>query len=152
VNDPTTPSADFDLQTFLPYLLNQAAEATSQSFQQTYRTAYGMNRTEWRVVANLGKFGTLSASEICRIAHVEKTKVSRAVLALEQRGWLLREALENDRRRENLTLTTAGQAIFAEVGQQAIAFDRHLRARLGVVAAEEFTRALRLLAASDPEV
>ncbi len=150
MNDPTTPSADFDLQTFLPYLLNQAAEATSQSFQATYRTAYGMNRTEWRVVANLGKFGTLSASDICRIAHVEKTKVSRAVLALEQRGWLRREALENDRRRENLTLSTAGQAIFADVGQKAIAFDRRLRARLGVAAAEEFTRALRLLAAEDP--
>ncbi len=33
---------DFDLQDFLPYLLNQAAEATSRGFQATYRARYGL--------------------------------------------------------------------------------------------------------------
>ena len=78
---------DFDLEGFLPYLLNQAAEATSKSFHDTYKAAYGMTRTQWRVLANLGKFGSMTARDICTISHIEKTKVSRAVAALEAEGW-----------------------------------------------------------------
>ena len=86
----TDRRAGFDLERFLPYLLNQAAEATSRSFHATYRHAYGMTRTQWRVLANLGKFGAMSARDICVISHIEKTKVSRAVAALEAEGLLSR--------------------------------------------------------------
>ena len=77
------PDSDFDLERFLPYLLNQAAEATSRGFQSTYREAYGFTRTEWRVMANLGKFGAMTARDICAISHIDKTKVSRAVPAID---------------------------------------------------------------------
>lgn len=51
----------FDLSAFLPYILNQAAEATSRSFQPVYTKRYGMTRTQWRVIANIGKFGAMTA-------------------------------------------------------------------------------------------
>ena len=35
-------SDTFDLQLFLPYLLNQAAEESSLSFQRVYKDRYGM--------------------------------------------------------------------------------------------------------------
>ncbi len=35
----------FDLRLFLPYLLNQAAEASSLAFQQVYKNRYGMLRS-----------------------------------------------------------------------------------------------------------
>jgi DNA-binding MarR family transcriptional regulator len=82
--------ASFNLDSFLPYLLNQAAEATSHSFHVLYRDRYGMTRTQWRVLANLGRFGAMTARDICAISHVEKTKVSRAVSALEREGLLTR--------------------------------------------------------------
>ena len=47
-------SDTFDLQLFLPYLLNQAAEESSLSFQRVYKDRYGMLRTEWRVLFHLG--------------------------------------------------------------------------------------------------
>lgn len=124
-------SAEFDLQQFLPYLLNQAAEATSQGFYTLYRAHSGMTRTQWRVMANLGKFGAMTARDICAISHVEKTKVSRAVSALEREGMLLRTPSDTDRRVEILSLTARGKALFADLGQHAIAFDAQLRARLG---------------------
>lgn len=125
------PDAAFDLDHFLPYLLNQAAEATSKDFQTTYRTAYGMTRTQWRVLANLGKFGAMTARDICRISHMEKTKVSRAVAALEDRGLLTRTPDPGDRRAEILSLTDQGAQVFADLGQRGIAFDAALRAELG---------------------
>ena len=80
---------DFDLQDFLPYLLNQAAEATSRGFQATYRDRYGLTRTQWRVMANLGKFGAMTARDICRISHVEKTKAApqRAAFFIHNLKW-----------------------------------------------------------------
>ncbi|KAF0115888.1 MAG: MarR family transcriptional regulator [Rhodobacteraceae bacterium] len=121
----------FDLQDFLPYLLNQAAEATSRGFQSTYRDRYGLTRTQWRVMANLGRFGAMTARDICRISHIEKTKVSRAVAGMEAEGLLTRATSDQDRRVENLSLTPKGRAVFAEIGQRALAFDADLRTRLG---------------------
>ena len=120
---------DFDLEGFLPYLLNQAAEATSKSFHDTYKAAYGMTRTQWRVLANLGKFGSMTARDICRISHVEKTKVSRAVAGLEAEVLLTRSTSPDDRRAENLALTPKGRAIYTEIGQQAHQFDTEQSAR-----------------------
>ena len=48
-------SDTFDLQLFLPYLLNQAAEESSLSFQRVYKDRYGMLRTEWRVLFHFPK-------------------------------------------------------------------------------------------------
>lgn len=136
----------FDLDQFLPYLLNQAAEATSAAFQVQYRAEYGMTRTQWRVMANLGKHGAMTAVEICRTTYIDKTKVSRAVLALEASGLLVRGAVVGDRRQERLTLTKAGQEAFAVLGQRAIAFDQALQDRLGAQQATALADMLRALA------
>lgn len=123
--------SEFDLERFLPYLLNQAAEATSRSFQAAYKARYSMTRTQWRVLANLGKFGAMTARDICVLSHIEKTKVSRAVAALEGDALLVREASPEDRRAEILSLTAKGRATFAALGQSAIAYDTALRDQLG---------------------
>ena len=141
----TDPVPEFDLETFLPDLLNQAAEATSKSFQASYKAAYGMTRTQWRVLANLGKFGAMTARDICTISHIEKTKVSRSVAALESDGLLTRSPSPTDRRAEILALTAQGLAVFHDLGQQAIAYDRALRASLGVDLAQKLDAVLREL-------
>ena len=141
----------FDLETFLPYLLNQAAEATSHGFQSLYRDRYGFTRTQWRVLANLGKFGSMTARDICVISHIEKTKVSRAVAALEQDGMLSRIPSETDRRAEVLSLTAKGQVTFAELGALAVGFDQQLRASLGQRESETLVAILRKLGAGQQE-
>lgn len=138
---------DFDLDLFLPYLLNQAAETTSFGFHAVYRDRYGMTRTQWRVLANIGKFGAMTARDICAISHIEKTKVSRAVAALERDGMLTRNASQEDRRIEILSLTDNGLAAFAELGQLALAYDSSLRDSLGAADATLLATLLRRLIA-----
>lgn len=145
MNDPANPS--FDLQEFLPYLLNQAAEAASLGFQDIYRDSYAITRTQWRVMANLGKFGAMTARDICHISHIEKTKVSRAVAHLEQAGLLARSPSQQDRRAEILSLTEMGQAAFADLGQRALDYDRALRKELGAKTAKDLNRVLLTLIA-----
>jgi DNA-binding MarR family transcriptional regulator len=139
------PNAGFDLEEFLPYLLNQAAEATSRSFQSIYTRKYGMTRTQWRVLANLGRFGSMTASDICKRSHVEKTKVSRAIAALEQVGLLRRETSISDRRAEALHLTASGLKVFRDLGSSALEYDCDLRRRLGSIESDRLVAALKAL-------
>ena len=117
---------NFDLKDFMPYLLNQAADTTSRGFEGAYRTKYGMLRTEWRVLFHLGRYGKLTAKEICERAQIHKTKVSRAVRALEEKRFLTRKEVPDDRRHEMLALTKSGQRVFQELIQEAQKFDAAL--------------------------
>lgn len=117
---------NFDLQNFLPYLLNQAAETTSLEFQRRYRDDYGMLRTEWRVLFHLGRYGDLTAKAICERARLHKTKVSRAVRALEEKKFLTRVEQPNDRRHETLILTKHGEAAYEKLAEGARRFDEAL--------------------------
>jgi DNA-binding MarR family transcriptional regulator len=117
---------NFDLQLFLPYLLNQAAEAASQGFNQIYKDRYGMLRTEWRVLFHLGSYGSMTAKDIGTRARIHKTKISRAVVALEKRRFLKRMRLESDRRAEALELTDLGRKTYKELRDSARSYDRSL--------------------------
>lgn len=122
--------SNFDLEHFLPYLLNQAAEASSLEFQQVYRDRYGMLRNEWRVLFHLGQFGRMTASEIGHRARIHKTKISRAVAKLETRRFLVRERDARDRRVEHLHLTPAGRAAFDDLRRVAERYDADLVASI----------------------
>ena len=135
----------FDLESFLPYLLNLAAEATSRAFQAVYRDRYGMTRTQWRVLAHLGQFGAMTARDICARSHIEKTKVSRAVAALEGDGMLARAPSPEDGRAEILSLTSKGRDAYAELGELARAHDRTLRGAVGPEASARLDEMLRRL-------
>ncbi|KRS19667.1 MarR family winged helix-turn-helix transcriptional regulator [Roseovarius indicus] len=134
-----TTDDTFDLSDFLPYLLNQAAEASGQEFQTIYKGRYGMLRTEWRVLFHLGIYGRLTAKEIGERAAIHKTKVSRAVQKLAARRFITRERDAGDRRYEYLELTTAGRAAYRDLHEVARQYDERLTARFS----EEETALLR---------
>lgn len=136
----------FNLQNFLPYLLNQAAEEASLEFQQVYKDRYGMLRTEWRVLFHLGIFGEMTAKAIGERAKTHKTKISRAVRQLEQRRYLKRTRDEKDRRVEWLTLTPAGQSVYHELRGIAEQYDTKLADVFSAEEAALLRRMLRRLA------
>lgn len=117
---------EFNLQDFLPYLLNQAAEQSSLEFQHYYKEKYGMLRTEWRVLFHLGHYGDMTAKEICDRGKLHKTKVSRAVTALEQKKFISREELAVDRRHSIMALTKSGSQVFADLVRAAQEYNDRL--------------------------
>lgn len=122
---------DFRLETFLPYRLNQAAERVSQRFAAQYRARYRMTRPEWRTLAALGTYGRMTATEIGVNSSMHKTKVSRAVRALEEKRWLKRSENADDRRIEHLALTAAGRRIYDEMIELARTYEAELARLLG---------------------
>jgi DNA-binding MarR family transcriptional regulator len=123
--------AKLQLEAFLPYRLNRIAAAVSQDFRSVYGPHHDLTIPEWRVLATLGQFEAMSAKAIGRHSAMHKTKVSRAVRALEERRWLRRRPSEEDRREEILTLTAQGESVYRQIVPKALAFERRILDELG---------------------
>jgi len=123
--------AKLQLEAFLPYRLNRIAAAVSQDFRSVYGPHHDLTIPEWRVLATLGQFEAMGAKAIGRHSAMHKTKVSRAVRALEERRWLRRRPSEADRREEILTLTAEGTRVYRQIIPKALAFETRLLDQLG---------------------
>lgn len=133
------------LENFLPYRLNRIAEAVSRDFSKLYRDRHGITRPEWRVLATLGEFPTMTATEIGAHSSMHKTKVSRAVAELERRGWLARKADDADRRVEHLALTKVGRVVYREMVPIAREFEKRLSSAMSAARFAEFDYGLERL-------
>ncbi|MEY9534240.1 MarR family winged helix-turn-helix transcriptional regulator [Sinorhizobium fredii] len=133
----------FELETFLPYRLNRAAEFVALRFAAQYKARFELTRPEWRTLAALGSSERpMTATEIGAHSSMHKTKVSRAVFGLEQRRWLKREEDGRDRRFEHLALTPRGQHAYRELTELATAYQDELLSMLGEVDMETLSKGL----------
>lgn len=131
-----------DLEDFLPYRLNRAAAAMSEQLREVYRRKFKLTIPEWRVLATLAQFPGATARAIGAHARLHKTKVSRAVRALEDRRWLARSPNDSDRREEFLRLTPAGAKAYAALVPEMRGYEERFRAALGAADARAVMRAL----------
>lgn len=139
------------LESFLPYRLNRLADAVSREFSRIYRDRYGLTRPEWRLLATLGQFGTMTATAVGMHSAMHKTKVSRAVSALDKRRWLTRAADAADRRIEHLTLTAEGLRAYRDMVPIAKAFEASLLQRLSEADQAAVAKGLAALEAAGGE-
>jgi DNA-binding MarR family transcriptional regulator len=132
--DPAVLSEPGDrlaLETFLPYRIMRASEMVSRRFAALYKERHGLTRPEWRTFATVGEFGSVTATAIGAHSSMHKTKVSRAIRSLEDRGWLTRRADECDRRIEHIELTREGARRYRDLVVLAREFEAELRDLLG---------------------
>ncbi len=115
-----------ELEFFAPYRLNRLADAVSRDFASVYGERYELTRPEWRLLATLGQYGTMTATAVGRHSAMHKTKVCRAVVGLERRRWLSRTTDVSDRRVEHLRLTARGDAVYRELVPLARSFEKRL--------------------------
>ena len=102
----------FRLEDFLPYRLSVAANRVSRLFARRYSEAYGLSIPEWRVLAIVGRFDTLSPSAVGEWTAMDKVKVSRAAASLVARGLLRQTQDPEDGRGRLLRLTRRGTAVY----------------------------------------
>lgn len=131
-----------DLEHFLPYRLSALSNRVSGAIARMYSERFGLSVTEWRVIAVLGRYPGLSASEVAQRTAMDKVAVSRAVARLLESGRLQRDTDGDDRRRSVLKLSRAGYRVFDQVAPMAIAFEKRL---LDGISAEERALLFRLL-------
>jgi DNA-binding MarR family transcriptional regulator len=122
--------AVLELDRFLPYRLSVLSNRISQDIAQLYGERFALNVTEWRVLAVLGRYPDLSATEVAERTAMDKVAVSRAVTSLLASGRLKRRLHGDDRRRSVLELSAKGYKIYDEVAPLALQFERELVSNL----------------------
>lgn len=122
------PTKNLILEDFLPYKLSVLSNRISQAIAQQYAERFDLSITQWRVVAILGQFDGISASEVAEKTVMDKVAVSRAVTTLLNRALLVREFDADDRRRSRLSLSKSGRALHAQIAPLALNYEQNLLA------------------------
>ena len=134
-----------DLEHFLPYRLSVLSNRISQDIARLYAERFDLGVTEWRLLAVLGRYPGLSASELAERTAMDKVAVSRAVASLLAAGRITRGTHGSDRRRSVLELSEEGQRVYAEVAPAALAYERRLLSNLGAEDRAALSRLIGLL-------
>ncbi len=119
-----------ELEKFLPYRLSILAQLVSSSLHDLYGEPFDLTVTQWRVLAALGRFGTLTASDVGQRIVMDKVAVSRAVTALIGRRLVERSTDQADRRRAALRLSPRGRDMHARIVPLALEYETRLCAVL----------------------
>jgi DNA-binding MarR family transcriptional regulator len=125
-----TEHAHLELEHFLPYRLSVLSNRISQEIARLYADRFALNVTEWRLLAVLGRYPDLTATELVERTAMDKVAVSRAVASLVDDGRLTRKVDGEDRRRTKLRLTAKGYRIYDEVAPLALAYQQRLLSEL----------------------
>ncbi|MDZ4731801.1 MAG: MarR family transcriptional regulator [Xanthomonadales bacterium] len=130
-NNKTTGQAfaHFDLEHFLPYRLSVVSNTVSQGIAHIYQQDHDLTVIEWRIIAVLGRYPGLTASQVVERTVMDKVSVSRAVKRLLERGLLQRRTHGSDRRCRTLELTnSSGRKTFESIVPRARKYEQALLA------------------------
>lgn len=114
------------LDDFLPYRLSLASNAVSDAVATAYRKLFGLRIPEWRLVTVLAEGGAMSQQALCGRTRMDKVTVSRAAIALADRGLIHRAANPGDQRSHLLALTAEGVALYEQVAPKALELERQM--------------------------
>ena len=132
-----------DLFSFVPFRLNRLGAEVSAALSSEYRTRYGLDIPEWRVMATLGfRDEACSAQYISQCTRTHKSTISRAVTSLLGRALLERVANADDRREFRLRLTQKGRALYEELIPRLLRREQEILGCLSARERDEFARLL----------
>jgi DNA-binding MarR family transcriptional regulator len=120
----------FLLEEFLPYELSVTAGKTSRLFARRYEATYGLSIAEWRVLAVVGRFGTITPSAVAERTDMDKVKVSRATASLVSHDLLEQGPAPHDGRARLLRLTRKGRSVHDGIVPMALGLEAQLAAAL----------------------
>jgi DNA-binding MarR family transcriptional regulator len=109
---------------------------------------FGVDGRELAVLAVLGADVALSQQEAAQQLGVDRTTMVALVDGLEQKGLVERRRSTQDRRKNTVRLSAAGQTCLRDASQARDKAEREFLAPLGEAGAARFVQALRILAST----
>ena len=134
-----------DLDHYITYSLSVIDNMLALGAYRVYRKRFGINVTEWRVLASLALYAPMTANDICQLTRTDKAPVSRGVAGLMEAGLVRREVDPKDKRRILLALTPKGRQTHDRILPVALEREDRLLAALTPEEIDEFRRILKKL-------
>lgn len=130
------------LANFLPFRLSYTSNLVSDRVAGTYEALFGLKIPEWRVIAVVAENDGITQQDIGERTRMDKVTVSRAAIALADRGLIERRPNPADRRSHLLVLSVRGRELYASVAPKAL----ELEARIfGAFDADELATLVAML-------
>lgn len=114
------------LREFLPYQLVNLAKKVSDACSSIYTDAFGISIAEWRILAYLGERKDVTAQELCENTTMDKSRVSRAVGQLDEKGMLVKNKDPQDSRALAVSLSKKGMALYKEIAPKVLDWEADL--------------------------
>ncbi|MGB0506468.1 MAG: homoprotocatechuate degradation operon regulator HpaR [Pikeienuella sp.] len=114
----------------LPISLLRARESTMRLFKP-YVDSENLSLPQWRVIRALAEGGAHDATDLAERCAVLPPSMSRMLPALQSRGLISRGPSPEDARRQVITLTDEGMAMFKRVAPNSENIYRQLEATFG---------------------
>lgn len=114
----------------LPIALLRAREKVMGPFRAMLSDV-DVTEQQWRVLRVLHEAGPLDPTRIAEQACLLLPSLTRILQKLDEKGLILREADETDRRKQVISVTPAGIRLIDENLARSIAITDHLRNRMG---------------------
>jgi DNA-binding MarR family transcriptional regulator len=108
------------LEQFLPYRLSIASNRVSSAIATAYQSLFGLRIPEWRLIAVIAESDGLTQQALGAATRMDKVTVSRAAIALVDRGLVQRRPNPDDQRSHLLSLTMAGKSLYESVAPKAL--------------------------------
>ena len=130
----------------LPIALIRAREVVMQPIREMLADT-GITEQQWRVLRVLSEHGTLDTKTLANRASLLFPSLTRISTTLRSKGLITQARDDNDRRRQFISITDAGQKIIDDNAAQAARIAEGFRTTLG---GEDYETLLNLLARLDP--
>ena len=114
------------LDDFMPFRLSVVSNVVSDAIASTYHALFGLRIPEWRLVAVIAESDGLSQQQLGQRTRMDKVTVSRAAIALAERGLVERRGNPADQRSHLLSLTPDGRALYGQVAPKALEMEARI--------------------------
>ena len=137
------PGAALKLDDFLPFRLSFTSNLVSDRIARAYQALFGLTIPEWRLVAVIAEGSGITQQAIGANTRMDKVTVSRAAIALVERGLVERAPNAGDRRSHLLRLTASGRALYEQVAPKALELEQRIFGGFEAERVERFVAMLR---------
>jgi DNA-binding MarR family transcriptional regulator len=120
------PRSHLQLDSFLPAVLRNLSEDITNRMSARYTGDLRLSVTESRILVHLAEREALTATQIVEVTAMEKSKVSRALSSLEERGLISRVPSAEDQRTKNLALTERGYRLYQAIVPRILDWEKEL--------------------------
>lgn len=144
--EPTPSQRLASVDDMLLYRLSHLTGAAGAMVVRLCEGGYGITRREWGVLAQLqGHPQGVLPSVLAERMQRDRARTSRALSALQTKGLVQRMVQPHDRRSARVSLTAAGEALYAELMPQIQSINARMLEVLDPSQKEGLDRILELL-------
>lgn len=136
------------LDDFMPYRLSIASNRVSAAVATAYEALFGLTIPQWRLIAVIAESDGLTQQALGAATRMDKVTVSRAAVALVDRGLVARRENPGDARSHLLSLTPAGRLLYDSVAPKALELEAQVFAGFSKAELADFAAMLARIEAA----